>query len=464
MSLMEMQLPRLMVAGSSSGCGKTSVSCALIRLLSRRGLDLRAFKCGPDYLDPTFHSDLLGVPSRNLDLFMADEGVARQQLAEASRGADLALIEGVMGYFDGVASTDEASSWALACATQTPTVLVADARGRSLSLVAELAGFSSFRQPSQLVGVILNGASDGYFPQLKEAIERETSLEVLGHLPRREDASLESRHLGLVAAYELDDLQGRIDRLADALEERLDLERLLALAAAAPALAFEPSLQPEPQATAPTIAVARDVAFSFYYQANLELLERLGARLTFFSPLTDERLPQGISGLYLGGGYPELHAEQLAANAFLRGEIAGAIERGLPTIAECGGYLYLHEKLVDEQGRAWPMVGALAGSAAKGASQGRFGYVTLRAHEDGLIADAGQELRAHEFHRWQSDRADDAFTATKPYRETSWEGCVHTPTLYAGFPHLFFPGCPSVAKRFVHACARFAAVHEGRGA
>ncbi|MBQ9005802.1 MAG: cobyrinate a,c-diamide synthase [Atopobiaceae bacterium] len=451
----EARVPRILVAGTSSGCGKTTLACGLMRLLSRRGLRLQACKSGPDYLDPTFHARVLGVASRSLDLFLEGEELVRETLATGSEDVDLTVIEGAMGYYDGIAMGSDASSWDLARLTQTPVLLVVDAQGRALSTAAEVKGFLGFRDPSQIVGVILNRVSASYFPSLKRMVEREAGVPVLGYLPRIEGARLESRHLGLVDAAEVMDLQEKVDLVADALEQSLDVDAVLRLAAEAPAISYDPRTLPAPSPSFPVIAVARDEAFSFYYQDSLELLRRLGARLEFFSPLRDSHLPKGASGLYLGGGYPELHAQELSANKPLLAEVAEAVSRGMPTIAECGGFLYLHEELEDDEGRSWPMVGALSGKAVKGVRLGRFGYVTLTAASDGLLADKGESLRAHEYHYWQTERDDQGFCARKPQSHVEWACGVESKTLYAGFPHINLYGAPQAARRFVDACAAF---------
>ena len=458
---MEAHVPRILVAGTSSGCGKTTIACGLMRLLSRRGLQIQAFKSGPDYLDPTFHTRVLGVASRSLDLFLEGEDLVREALVTGAEDKDLTIVEGAMGYYDGIAMGSDASSWDLARTTHTPALLAVDARGRALSTAAEVKGFLGFRDPSWVAGVILNRVSESYYPTLKRMVEREAGVPVVGYLPLIEDARLESRHLGLVDASEVKDLQGRVDLVADALEVGLDVDAVLRLAAGAPAIAYELRELPESCPAAPIIAVARDEAFSFYYQDSLDLLRRLGARIEFFSPLRDEQIPEGACGLYLGGGYPELHAKELSANKSLLSSVAKAVLQGMPTIAECGGFLYLHEMLDDDKGRAWPMVGALEGNAVKGERLGRFGYVTLTATCDGLLADRGETLRAHEYHYWQTERNDCGFQVQKPQSHAAWLCGVESRTLYAGFPHIHLYGAPRAAKRFVEACAAFGA-GEGR--
>lgn len=505
-SLLRSASPRILVASPASGAGKTMFACGLMRALVNRGLSVRACKCGPDYIDPMFHREVVGVESRNIDLFfMGDEG-ARHALADSAQGADITVVEGAMGFYDGISTSDRASTWDTARTTGTPVVLVVDGRGRARSIAAEVAGFARFRNPSCIAGVVLNRISAGMFARLKEDIERETGVPALGHLPVLDDCQLESRHLGLVAASEVDGLQDKLARLARAIEESVDLDALLSIAQSASAvkgakkglgsLSTSPDVtvlgglshrqvpparsagnrwrcdsppRPVPSGpfpapgTSPRIAVARDEAFCFYYAEALRLMERFGAELVEFSPLSDERLPSGACGLYLGGGYPELHAQALSGNAVLMRDIRSAIEDGMPTVAECGGFMYIHEQMEDDQGVLWPMVGAVAGAARKTGKLVRFGYATLTAREDNLLCGKGEALGAHEFHYWDSDDPGSSFHAEKPLSGQSWD-CVHaTPALYAGYPHVFLPAHPRAVEHFVGACASYGAAKGGGG-
>ena len=281
---------------------------------------------------------------------------------------------------------------------------------------------------------------------------------VYGYLPKLDDCSLESRHLGLVTASEVADLRAKLDKLAAVMEETVEIDGLLELAASAPDLGDGdwqgvPAGAPD---SAPRIAVAHDDAFCFYYADALRLLEHLGAELVEFSPLADECLPEGVSGIYLGGGYPELHAIELNANVSMRMAIARAIRVGMPTVAECGGFMYLHDVLEDEQGNAYSQVGAVKGASFKTDKLGRFGYITMTAAQGGLLADEGDQLRAHEFHYWDSENPGTAFVAVKPQSTRTWKCGMSTPTMYAGYPHLYLPGSPKAAERFVEACASYA--------
>lgn len=440
--------PRILFCAPASGSGKTTVTCAVLRALLRRGLRPMACKSGPDYIDPMFHSRVLGAQSCNLDLFFFSRSAARALLARNAESADVTVLEGAMGYYDGIAMSSDASAWDLACTTDTPAVLVVDGRGRAFSTAAEVHGFRSFRQPSRIAGVVLNRVSPMLYPRLAEVITRETGLPVFGYLPVMEDCVIESRHLGLVTAAEIGDLQEKLDRMARQAEQTMDLDGLLALARSAPALDTEVPA-PEPVTGRPGIAVARDKAFCFYYEASLQVLRDLGAELIPFSPLKDKVLPENIQGLYLGGGYPELYAETLSRNETMRSSVYEAVTGGMPTIAECGGFLYLHRTLKDQSGTSWPMAGVLDAEGYPTGKLSRFGYVTLTAEDNSLLFRRGETMPAHEFHYWDSTAPGRDFLARKPQSNQHWQAGVATETLYAGFPHFHFASKPETARRFL---------------
>ena len=450
-----MSAPRLLLCAPASGGGKTTLTCAILQALVNRGANPAAFKCGPDYIDPMFHSGIIGAKSRNLDLFLMGEAAVLRSLADNSAGAGLALIEGVMGYYDGIGLSDQASAYHLARTTRTPAVLVLDGRGRALTAAAVVRGMKDFRPDSGIAGVVLNRVSPMLYPRLREAIERETGVKVYGFLPNRPDCALESRHLGLVTAAEVAGLKEKLSALAAQAEESVDLSGLLELARTAPALEPPEAVLPEPVEGRPRIAVAKDKAFCFYYADGLALLEQLGAELAEFSPMNDEKLPEGTCGLYLGGGYPELYAKALADNRPMREEVRAAVLGGLPTVAECGGFLYLNQTLADGEGRAWPMAGVFPGRAANTGKLGRFGYVTLTAQTGGLLGPAGTKIPAHEFHYWDTGAPGADFRAEKPQSARGWDCAYHTPTLYAGFPHFHFCAAPGAARNFVAAARRY---------
>lgn len=446
---MERTLPRILLAAPKSGAGKTTVVCGLLQALVNRKMTPAACKCGPDYIDPLFHSEIIGARGCNLDLFFTEEPEARRLLWQSAEGCDVAVLEGVMGYYDGLGGvTDRASAYHVARATHTPVVLILDARGASLSLCAQLRGFLGFRRPSRIAGVILNRCSPMQYGMLSETIAAECGVPVFGYLPNLPDCALESRHLGLVTAAEVENLKEKLRILAENLEKTVDLDGLLALAQSAPALDVpDGAVEPLP-GRRPVLAVAKDKAFCFYYRENLRLLQDLGAEIVEFSPLSDEALPP-CDGLYLGGGYPELYTKELSENVSMLESIAKAIRSGLPTFAECGGFLYLHEEMTGEDGVPRPMVGIIPGGCRNTGKLRRFGYVTLTAKGDNLLCAAGDTIRAHEFHYYDSDQNGSDFTAEKPVTGRSWD-CIHaTGTLFAGFPHLYFPANAEFARRFI---------------
>jgi cobyrinic acid a,c-diamide synthase len=461
------RLPRVLVTAPRSGTGKTTVGCALMGALAARGMRVLSCKCGPDYIDPTFHAQVGAVAHVNLDPFFQGEDLLRDILGHAGRGCDIACIEGAMGYYDGISTTVQASAWDVARITDAPAVLVLDGRGACASLAAQVLGFVRLRQPSHIAGVILNNTSSMLVKSVAPFIEGECGVRVLGCLPHDEQALLPSRHLGLVCAQEVADVEGRLRHLAALAQDNLDIDAIVGLAQAAPALERDGAWPPAPiiadGAKRPVVAVARDEAFSFYYSEELEQLQALGAELAFFSPLRDAGLPQGASGLILGGGYPELHARQLAQNSSMLGAVRAAVAAGMPTIAECGGFLYLHEWLEDADGQAYPLVGAVRGRAAKTARQGRFGYIELTARDAGLLGPAGTTVRGHEFHRWDCEDPGCDLAAQKPCSARAWQAGHHSGSHYLGFPHLYLPSAPDVARRFVLACREWAGNH-GEGA
>lgn len=443
---------RILIAAMASGSGKTVLTCALLRALQRRGISAESFKCGPDYIDPMFHRRVLGIPGHNLDRFlMGAQGVRRvlnRQRAEA------AVVEGAMGYFDGVNGTTEASAWELAAEEDIPVLLSVHPGGGSVTLAAQIQGMLAFRQPNRIAGVVLTMCRPSLYEHLRPVLERETGLPVLGYLPPMEEAELQSRHLGLVTADEVRDLSRRFDAIAETLEKTVDIDRLLALAGEA-----RPS-EPDRETGSPVcrIAVARDEAFCFYYEDSLESLRAAGAEFRFFSPLRDETLP-AADGLYLGGGYPELYAGKLSENGTMRRSVCDAVNAGLPTLAECGGFMYLQKTLTDSEGHTFPMAGVLPGRSYPAGRLTRFGYAYLTAAEDSLLFRAGERIPVHEFHHWDSTENGTALEAEKPDGRR-WRCGYASPTLYAAFPHLHLGGEAPLAERFAAAAATYRKEHE----
>lgn len=441
---------QLVLAAPRSGSGKTTAACALLAALQARGAQPCAFKAGPDYIDPMFHRAVLGVESHNLDLFFSNPATVRGLYARHAAGYGAAVVEGAMGYYDGLGGvSDTASVWHLADTLGLPVLLVVRPKGASLTLAAELRGLLAFRTPHHLAGILLNDCGENLYNLLAPMLEKETGLPVVGYLPPLPEAAIESRHLGLKTAVEIDDLQRKIQILADSAQKTIDWPRFTALFDR-PSPAAVPCTLPPAKVR---IAVARDASFCFTYAETLEALEENGAELCFFSPLQDAALPTDIGGLYLPGGYPELYAAQLAANIAMRAAVKTAVESGLPTVAECGGFLYLGQTLQDADGSAYPMAGVLPGQGVRGGRLVRFGYATLTAHADSMLFAAGDALPVHEFHHWDSTANGTDFTAAKS-NGRSWACGFANTHLYAGFPHLYWAGTP-LPRRFVAAACHY---------
>ena len=473
---------QFLIAAPRSGSGKTTVTCAVLAALKRRGADPCAFKSGPDYIDPMFHRSALQVASHNLDLFLSGREMVRALYARYAAGHGAAVCEGAMGFYDGQGLTTRASAWELAETLGLPVLLVVQPKGASVTLAAQIQGLVHFRPNSHIAGILLNDCSEKLYKMLKTLLETETGLPVLGYLPHLPGAAVESRHLGLKAADEIADLQEKIALLADSLV--LDWEKLAELTKkpsplgeggalapdegkpcpdsasserlqkiATPHQSPAVTASPEGEAFNTRIAVAKDEAFCFTYAETLDALRDAGAELAFFSPVHDDALPEGIGGLYLPGGYPELYAKQLSENRAMLSSIRRAVSAGLPTAAECGGFLYLGQSLEDADGKSWPMAGVLPGDGTKVGRLVRFGYAEMTAKADSMLFCAGETLPIHEFHHWDSTANGTAFTARKSAK-MQWECGFATENFYAGFPHLYWAGTP-LPGRFVRAAERY---------
>lgn len=449
-------VPRLLITASASGVGKTLLTCGILQTLKNRGLKLASFKCGPDYIDPMFHKNVLGIDSYNLDIFMCGREGVKSILDSHGEEVDIAVIEGVMGYYDGIAAVStDASAYDVADLTDTPSVLIVDCKGMSVSIVSIIRGFVGYRSDSHIRGVILNRLSPMMYGRMKRLIERETGIRVYGYVPVMEDCVLESRYLGLCMPQELEGLDRQISVLAERLEASLDIDGLIELArrgSGSQLSEYKKGGKDKPEFMGLRIGVAKDEAFCFMYRDNLELLESMGVTLVSFSPVHDKRLPDKLDGLLLYGGYPELYARELSANQAMREDIKESIAGGLPCMAECGGFMYLQKEITNEQGESFPMVGVLEGGSYKTASLRRFGYVMLSGGR--VFGQDVGEIRAHEFHYYDSDECGRAFTARKPLSDKMWECMISTDTLLAGYPHIHYIGNPEIASAFLHACKR----------
>ena len=451
-----------MITAASSGSGKTMITCGILELFKRKGLNPLACKCGPDYIDGLFHKQVLELEGMNLDSYFEAPEELRDKYSRLSKG-HLPVVEGVMGYFDGLGgSTTRASSWEVAHILDLPAVLVVDARGASVSLAAVIKGFLEFERPmgSQIKAVIFNRMSPMLYPRIRELVERETGIRAAGFVPELDFLKVGSRHLGLVLPEEIAGLREQMNRLGKCLEETIDWEFLAELGAEKEERDALEEENTEASCTAAfsfRLGIAMDEAFCFYYQDNLRLLERLGGELVYFSPIHDRSLPEQLDGLILGGGYPELYCEALSLNESMREAVKKAAEGGLPVLGECGGYLYLLEELEAEDGRIWPMTGVLKGKGYKKGKNSRFGYIGVEAEKDSLYLNPGEQIRGHEFHYWDCEVLEEEWVmrAKKPVGNRSWPCMRIKNQVMAGFPHLFYPSCPAFAVRFAKACVRY---------
>ena len=482
-----MRLPRVMTAAPRSGSGKTIITCGLLQSLRRRGTDVRSYKCGPDYIDPMFHRRVTGVQGGNLDPFFSSDEELRETLGRS--GCEAAVIEGVMGIYDGIAGLGgRGSCYDVAKATETPVILVTDVKGMGQTMLSVIKGILADDSSGLIRGIVLNRISSGYCetiaPQMTEMLEdisrsRGIGVNLLGGLPDSKDIHLDSRHLGLNMPGEIEDLKEQVDAAADLIEKHLDMEKLLeimetagkgsagqdaARAEAHPgpeaafynetafsseiALSLEAALLSE---DAPVLAVARDEAFCFYYEENLDVLRDAGIRIVEFSPVHDSGLPDEADGLLLGGGYPELYAEELSCNVPMRASVKQAIENGMPSLAECGGFMYLLETLKDLRGTSWDMAGALNGESYSTGRLNRFGYITIREKKHLCAASTlltGLSIKGHEFHYFDSDNNGSNAIAERPGSGRKWD-CMHAGHDHLwGYPHLWYPSCPQLAERF----------------
>lgn len=449
---------RIMIAAPHSGSGKTLITCGLLQALLDSRKSVAAFKCGPDYIDPLFHERVLGVPSKNLDLYFTDEKTTRG-LFLAGNESQISVVEGVMGLYDGLGGVEErASAYHLAKVLQTPIILVVDVHGMGRSVLAEVKGFLAMDTDHLIQGLILNRCSANFYEQLKGLIEKEVGLAVLGYFPVRKDLQFQSRHLGLQLPDEIRDLQEVLGRIADQMKETIDLEGLLEIAgkAADPEgedIGYICMEGQDASITKVKIGVARDPAFCFYYADNLRMLEAAGAELCYFSPMDDGHLPKGIQGLLLGGGYPELYAKELSENLSMRQDIRQAVTQGMPILAECGGFMYLHKTLETKDRERYEMVGVVDGDCHYTGHLVRFGYVEITEKETNFLPEADQ-IRGHEFHYYDSSDNGRDCIVKKPVGGRSWE-CVHeNQKQFLGFAHLYYPSNPVFVQHFIEECRK----------
>ncbi len=428
-------MARLMIAGTSSGCGKTSVVCGILEALKKRNIAISSYKCGPDYIDGMLHEKAIGIKSGNLDSFFC----SRDEICTLLDRKGLNIIEGVMGHYDGIAMTDRASSSDISKITNTPVVLVIQCRGMSNSIGAVIKGFTEYGE-NNIKGVIFNRLSPMLYESVSE-ICKSMGVRAYGFLPEIKDAVLESRHLGLVTDDSIEAYKRKLRILGEYTEKYIDIQGLTELADSAEPLKYN-RINID-KISDSTIAIAKDEAFCFNYSDNISLLKAMGCDIVYFSPLRDKKLPY-CDRLILSGGYPELYKEELSANVSMLADIRDKLNKGLKTMAECGGFMYLHENI-----EGAPMVGAIKGSAERTDRLGSFGYITMIAEKDGFLLKKGDKIKAHEFHYYTSDNRGVDFHCVKPASGRNWYTGHIYENMYCGFPHIYLWGNRKIAEDFV---------------
>lgn len=446
---------RFVLAGTGSGVGKTTFTIGIMRALMKRGLIVQGFKCGPDYIDPTYHTAVTGRPSRNIDSFMLEPDVISAIVARASENTDVSIIEGVMGFYDGKSPlSNEGSTAHISEITDSPVILIVNAASMARSVAAIVKGFQTLESNTNIVGVIANGlGSKSHFDIVKTAIENECEIPVIGYLLKGAVPEMPSRHLGLVPAIERGDLNEYFDALAVAIEETVDLEKLLEITRATP-LKVTTSIFDGPKETQEVhLAVAKDAAFNFYYEENFELLKAYGAKLHFFSPLNNEEVPSIAQGLYIGGGFPEEYAKKLGENEKSKASILAAIEKELPTLAECGGFMYLTERIIDRKGQSYEMLGAIPGYVRMQDKLAALGYREITGKEGNFLIGEGEIAKGHEFHysTYLGEHDSYAYVSKGRFR-TQQEGYLNN-NIVAGYTHFHFASNLALVRNLLNACS-----------
>ena len=437
--------PRIIIGGTSSGSGKTTITCGILNSLKRRGLNVSSFKCGPDYIDPMFHEEVIGTPSNNLDSFFLNKDELINLFTTYASNA-LSIIEGVMGYYDGInSSSNRGSTYDVANLLQASSILIVNSKGLSISNLAVVKGFVSFKEDSLIKGVIFNNISKKVYDELKEQFKiLFPNLSLIGYVPKLDESLLlESRHLGLVTSQEIINLKDKLNKISDILDETLDFDLLMNIASTNPLPTNNNYIKPLGKVK---IGVAKDKAFCFYYHSNIKLLEDLGAQVVYFSPLNDTHLPLDLDGIYLGGGYPELYLKELSLNNSIKKELKDLLNKGLPMIAECGGFMYLNKSI-----EGYPMVNFFDGDVINQKHLVRFGYVELTSMNDNIFGKQGNMIKGHEFHYYDVSPSGEGFLAKKT-NGTTYPCAVASDTYYAGYPHLYFLSNIEMIKNYFRKC------------
>lgn len=459
---------KILIGAPKSASGKTLVTCGLLNLLKKKNIDLISYKCGPDYIDPMFHRKVLGINGGNLDSFFQTEEMIKEAVTEAK--AEAIVIEGVMGLYDGMElSSKKASAYDIARITDTPIVLLVDGKGAGRTLISIIKGLLLDDEYKLIKAIIINKMSKQYFDKLVSVMQNELSssgfnVDIIGCIPVIKDINIDSRHLGLKMPNEIEDINKQIDIVSDKINECCDIDRLMQIMANAGELktakkeiskysSFIEGYESQNNGNV-NLAVAYDEAFCFYYKENFELLQKKAVNLVFFSPLHDEQLPDNIDGLLLGGGYPENYLKELSLNKAMLMSIKKWIEEDRPCLAECGGFIYLHDLVADTTGNEYSLVGAIAGKANYTDHLVRFGYASFEANKnlnDGKkLSDFVTSLKGHEFHYYDSSNNGNSLIASKPSKDKCWETSISTKNQLLGFPHFFYPSDEVFIDAFIN--------------
>lgn len=455
-----MIIPRIVIAGTNSGCGKTTIAIGIMAALNKRGLKVQPYKTGPDYIDTLFHEFVTEHKGRNLDSWLLDIDTLKYVFCNGFVDSEIAVIEGAMGLYDGLGTTDSGSTAHISKLLSAPVILVIDATGMSMSAAATVKGFSEFDKKVNISGIIINNIkSRPQYELLKEIIEKYTDIEVIGFLFRNTDIKIDSRHLGLKSAVEVEDLETKINKVSISLEETLNFERLIEIAMKTEELYYEHKLVDckKNKFSGLKIGVAYDKSFNFYYNDNIDLLKYMGAEIEFFSPLTDKMLPRDLDGIYIGGGYPEVYGERLAANVTMRKDIIDSAENGMTIYAECGGLMYLTESITDKDNKKYDMVGVFNGNCNMTSRLRRFGYVDCEVTKDCILGSKGTKIKGHEFH-YSIENIENINTCLSVAKirigkeVVIWESGYMYKNVVASYPHIHFLSNISIAESFLNSC------------
>ncbi|MBF8983565.1 cobyrinate a,c-diamide synthase [Lutibacter sp. B2] len=456
-----MKFPRIVLAGTQSGVGKTTISTGIMAALKKKGLNVQPFKVGPDYIDPAFHSFVAGNKSRNLDSWMISKDNIIELFTKNAIQKDIAVIEGVMGLYDGFGiEKDQGSTAHVSKLIKAPVILIIDGKGMSSSAAAQVLGYKLYDTDVDIKGVIINNISgDAHYELVKESIERDTKIQCVGYLKSNLNIELKSRHLGLIPSVEVENLKEKIDEIATMVLETIEVEKIIKIANEVEDLPY--TIKKIDHEAKINIGVAMDHAFNFYYEDNLDLLKELGANLIYFSPLKDQHLPENLDGLYIGGGFPEVFAEELEKNGSMKDEILFAIKNEMPTYAECGGLMYLSKSITTLENDQYKMVGVFDTNAKMTKHLQRFGYVNVNITTPCVIGNEGKHIPAHEFHRSfveENPNEEYAYKVDK-FRNgkkiKSWDCGLKKYNTIGAYAHIHFYSDKKIAEDFIHHCIAY---------